>query len=247
MDLHKGMKGPLVYTVQELINGRIPSSQAESLDLNGTFDEAMEGRVKMFQADWNLTPTGIVDDITLTVLQNDRFAFEVDPRPPVVLQNENRFHCWAAALSSWSQQVPHVQSISVDEAISYFRKFRGALDPDNDGITQFGWSAVQHRYHLGFAAYGGEKGKDVDELTLDHVFRLTKSKGCLLLAFNLPETNGAIAHTLVIFGVYLRLNSENPDKNGYALWAMDPFQLGYTPKKLAYIRTSGEVLIMWKK
>ena len=128
------------------MNDRIPSNRARPLVVSGKFDAAMQERVKMFQDDWNLTPTGVVDDVTSTVLQRSFFEYEFMPRPIVILQNTNRFHCWAASLSSWSQTNPRVPSMSVWEALNEFKKVRGALDPDNEGITTAGWTAVARRF-----------------------------------------------------------------------------------------------------
>lgn len=246
MDLKLGMSGALVYTVQEQLNDRIPASRAQPLVLNGKFDTIMRDRVKIFQEDWALTPTGVVDDITSTVLLRGFFEYEFMPRPPVVLQNTNRFHCWAAALSSWTQLHPRAKSLSVWEALNEFKKVRGALDENTEGITTVGWSAVRRRFQLSFAVYGGSNGADPDELTIDSIYRLVKSKGHVLIAFNLPDTGGTIAHTLVIYGVYIRLNAGNAKKEGYGVWTMDPWQVGREVKRLSYIRTSGEILVLWR-
>jgi hypothetical protein len=246
MELKVGMSGPLVYTVQEQLNDRIASSRARPLVLNGKFDAAMQARVKMFQDEWNLAPTGVVDDITSTVLLRDFFEYEFMPRPIVVLQNTNHFHCWAASLSSWSQTNARVPAMSVWEALNEFKKVRGALDPENEGITTVGWTAVARRFQMHAAVYGGSKGTDPDKLTIDLIFRLIKSHGPILIAFNLPETDGTIAHTYVAYGVYIRLNAGDQKKEGYAVWVMDPWKVGRTPARLEYIRSSGEILVLWR-
>lgn len=84
----KGSTGPLVFTIQEQLNLRLPANaNRAALKTNGQFDAATEKRVREFQAMMNLTVTGIVDDVTSAVITQSSFEYEAVPRPIVILQN----------------------------------------------------------------------------------------------------------------------------------------------------------------
>lgn len=247
MEQKKGSSGPLVYTIQEQLNLRLPATKTRTaLKTNGKFDDATVARVKEFQDMMNLTVTGIVDDVTSAVILQSSYEYERVPRPIIIQQNVTRYECWAAALSSWTQAVPHVKTISLWQAIQDFRKIPGALDEDNDGITTFGWTRVAKRWGLQFKVYGGSKGTQADDFTIDKIWRQIKARGPLLIAYNMAETDGEVAHTLVAFGVFLGFSADNDDFRGYRVWCMDPLKKTRQMKPLATIRTSGEILVMWK-
>jgi hypothetical protein len=243
----KGAAGPLVFTLQEQLNERLPANNNRTaLKTTGRFDAETESRVKEFQNMMNLTVTGIVDDVTSAVLMRSAFEYERVPRPIVILQNTNRYHCWAATLSSWTQAIPNVKTISVWQALADFKKVSGALDEDNEGMTTRGWSAVVKRWGLQFKAYGGSKGAEVDDFTIDKIWRQIKARGPLMIAYNMAESDGEVAHAIVAYGVYLGFSEDNPNFRGYRVWCMNPWRVGRQMMPLSEIRTSGEVLVMWK-
>jgi hypothetical protein len=247
MILQKGATGPLVFTIQEQLNLRLPANASrKALPENGKFDAVTAARVKEFQGMMNLTPTGIVDDVTSAVIIRSSFEYENVPRPIVILQNTSRYHCWAAALSSWTQAVPKVKTISVWQALEDYKKVAGALDEDNEGMTTRGWSAVVKRWGLQYKAYGGSKGADIDDLTIDKIWRQAKARGPFLIAYNLPDTDGEVAHTIVAYGVYIGFSEENENFRGYRVWCMNPWRIGRQMMPLADIRTGGAALVMWK-
>jgi hypothetical protein len=243
----RGSTGPLVFTIQEQLNLRMPANPTRTaLKTTGKFDVDTEKRVKEFQAMMNLTVTGIVDDVTSAVITQSSFEYEAIPRPIVILQNTSRYHCWAAALSSWTQAVPRVKTISLWQALEDYRKVAGALDEDNEGMTTRGWTHVVKRWGLQYKAYGGSKGSDIDDLTIDKIWRQVKARGPILIAYNLPDTDGEVAHTIVAYGVFIGFSEDNPNFRGYRVWCMNPWRIGRQMMPLADIRTGGAALVMWK-
>ena len=75
-------------------------------------------------------------------------------------------------------------------------------------MTTRGWTQVVKRWGLQFKAYGGSKGADIDDLTIDKIWRQAKARGPMLIAYNLPDTDGEVAHTIVAYGVFIGFNRE---------------------------------------
>ena len=248
MDLKVGSAGPLVYTIQEQLNLRMPASDTRpALKLTGRFDADTEKRVKQFQEQKNLVKTGVVDDITSAMITKSTFEYEAVPRPIVIAQDRSTYHCWAASLSSWTQAVPRVVSVSMWEALDQIPKIPGATAGSKGGLTVGkGWGAVVKRWHLNFKAYGGTNGAPAGDFSIDNVLRLLKKRGPLLVAYNLPS--GTVAHTVVVYGVLVDFSADEQAMTPYRVWVMDPWENARIKPYLSTLTQSGNgaLLLMWK-
>lgn len=247
MELKRGSRGPLVHIVQEQLNDRFANDpEIKPLQLNGEFDQAMHDRVIHLQKDVQLTPTGVVDDITGTIVTRSTFDFKL-LRPPLIEQSVNRFHCWAAATSAWLWSVPGKPQLSPMSLVAQLRDQK-LLDPENEGLSTKGWTHLARRFGMGFQTFGGG-GNKISTLTADYLYKLLKHRGCLILAFNM-EVGGsdAVAHTVAGFGVRIGFEDESLYPT-YRVWIMDPWnpdgQGGWKGRPLSSFKQFGAVLVLW--
>jgi hypothetical protein len=247
MELKRGSRGPLVYTVQEQLNARFANdTEVKPLQLNGEFDQTTHDRVIYLQKDVGLTPTGVVDDVTGAIVTRSTFDFKL-ARPPLIEQSINRYHCWAAATSAWLMMVPGKPFLSPMSLVAQLRDQK-RLDPESEGLPTRGWTYLAHRFGMGFQTFGGS-GRKISTLTIDYLYMLLKSRGFLLIAFNVEVGGGdAVAHTVVGFGVRVAFEDESGYPT-YRVWIMDPWnpdgQGGWKGKLLSSIKQFGAILVLW--
>jgi peptidoglycan hydrolase-like protein with peptidoglycan-binding domain len=249
-NLKKGSSGPLVYTVQEMLNDwqasrpKNANSGAKPLKLTGKFDNPTEDLVKEMQFFSSLTPNGIVDDITSTMLTGSPLDFETNGRPLAVKQDHKFYRCWAASIQGWTSARTDIKTMMQEDAFAKFSVVKGALGP-KDSLTTRGWTAVVKHFKLGYKAYGGSNGAPISALTIDGFYARMKKSGHVMVAYNYK--NSPYAHTVVVFGVNVV-----PDKKAtnpvdcYNLHVMDPWLDRRLVEPLNNILAGGVVLVLWR-
>jgi hypothetical protein len=193
-----------------------------------------------------MEPTGIIDDLTSTCLTRTPLDVEVG-RPPNVAQPENKDHCWAAATSSWLQGMNRPTKYSTQELVDLFAKIPGALDPNDQSITNPGWLTLKNKFNLDFHGFGSSpmlgKGSKLNDFNATYLLNKLKSKKFLLLAYNYNEF---IGHTVVPFGLIVRFK-EGEFKPEYMVRVMDPLEGQRIRREINYFKFSGAVMIFFAK
>lgn len=221
MDLKLGSSGLLVYALQERLYQQIVAFDIGiPYPITGTFDKNTEASVKNFQSAIGLDPTGVVDDLTSTCITRSTFDFDVG-RPQIVLQPALKDHCWAAATSSWLGTRVDKPKLSTQELVDMMKKIPGALDADDELITNSGWIQLKNKFGMNFNGFGGTvlvRGMKLTDFTPSFLLKILKSKKQVMLAYNYNE---AIGHTVVAFGLLVKF-TEGELKPNYYVKVMDP-------------------------
>jgi putative peptidoglycan binding protein len=200
--LQRGDRGPDVAALQRMLI----EDSGDKFPVTGFFDIATENSVKEFQERNNLSQDGIVGPVTHSILFDGNYHFEI-MRPKLMRQEQ--FTCWAASMESALQSNWGARPrLTVADMLRNYSSF---LAPRKD-ITIAGFNKLV----IDISAF--QTVVDGRQFPLEQVLReLGRNLSPVVLVHDLT---GAIAHTVVIFGVRIV-------KGQASLIVMDPLDGAY--------------------
>ena len=183
--LQRGDRGPDVAQLQRMLI----ENSGDGFPVTGLFDAATEKSMKEFQGRNDLVQDGIAGPVTLSILFGGNYHFEI-MRPKLMRQEQ--WTCWAASMesalqSNWGPR----PRLTVADMLSNYSVF---LAPKKD-ITIAGFNKLVSDVSAFQTVVNGR------QFPLEHVLReLGRNRSPVVLVHDLT---GAVAHTVVIFGVQI--------------------------------------------